>query len=205
MGRVRGSVANAAATDCLFNQGRAARRQPAGKPWDRRADAAPLASGGAKKERRSRIPRLFSMGTAESSAGLGGDVLFVQPRVVFIVRGGDAIPVLLTQPAAEVDQPAAGATEGALWPLLRPPLHQPLAYRATHLYHRKLTSWTWSFSPARWYFPSLWRPPLWRFRRFWRPRRSCRNSPPVSRLLPPTWRHSCTTRCGSRSGKIPNP
>src|SRR5262245_41395586 len=157
----------------------------------------------AKKERRSSAPRLFSMGTAAPAAGLGGDVRFVvQPRGWVLVRGR-ADAVLLAQPAPEVDQLAAGAAERVVRPFRRPPVHRPLTDRALHLYHRKLTSRTWNFSPHPFSLSCLlWRLPRRIYRRR-RPRLRCRYSP-WSRPAPP-WPTACMSRCGSRSGRTLTP
>src|SRR5437868_8023427 len=116
------------------------------------------------------------------TAGLGGDVLFVRPRGLVVLARGAFDAVRLTQPAPEVDGLAARAAERELRPFRRPrAVHRAVTYRATHLYHRKLTSRTWNFSPHSCYLFSRLRHSPDRNRLTYRTCRSCRP------CRPPAW------------------
>src|SRR5581483_3660535 len=85
---------------------------------------------------------LFSMGTAEGSAGLGGVRLL--GRLVGRLFGRNA--VALAKPAAEVDRLAARAAKRKLRPFRQAlPFHRATAYRAGHPNHRPDPLRTWSF------------------------------------------------------------
>src|SRR5947207_3244250 len=89
----------------------------------------------------------LSMGTARSGAGWGEQArraVFVVLRRHAGVRTRNA--VLLTQPASQVDAPAAVATERQVRPFRPLPPHRPIADRAACLYHRTPFPRTWTFS-----------------------------------------------------------
>src|SRR5262249_35728324 len=162
--------------------------------WDKKKKAQPQAT-----------PPLYRNGRRN---GRLGDIVVVALRRGLLFGLGSREPVILAEPAAQVNEPAAGAAKGELRPFgLLFPLHYPVAYRATYLYHRPITSWTSHFSLKPWHFSperrqSLWSNHPWRCRRC----RSCRFfRPPAWHSLVPPWPPACKIRCGSWSGEIPNP
>src|SRR5437762_13785196 len=114
---------------------------------------APLGDSGSRRNEKrgvaGRTATPLSMGTARSGAGWGEQAR----RAVLVVgvlrrhagvRTRDA--VLLTQPASQVDAPAAVATERHVRPFRPLPTHRPIADRAACLYHRTPFPPTWTFS-----------------------------------------------------------